>query len=138
MDIGSFGQTVFEVSRERLRSFEGFGKESSARLNSVDIIGGEPLTEFVGPGSKTVSFTLRLSRQLGADPEGDLKTLEDMQDAGTAATLVLGGKPYGGPGAQWIIESLSATYRHWSRGGLPLWIDVVVTIRKYVQVEQTT
>jgi hypothetical protein len=132
--LGTFGELVFEVSSRLVRSFDGFQQKSNARIESTEIIGREPIVQFLGPGEKTIGFAMRLSAQLGADPQSDYDRLEATMLAGTAAALVLGGKPFGGAMARWLIEDLSAEYVQWSGDGRPLWIDVSVSLRKYTSV----
>jgi phage protein U len=132
--IGSFGGVVFEVSRRRARSFEGLTHEEGARLSTTEIVGGPVLTEFLGPDGESVSFTIRLAAALGVDPGQELARLSGMCATGTAAALVVGGKPIGGSGARWLIARLSSEYTQFGRDGRPVWIDVGVSLQRYVSV----
>ncbi|MCE5315157.1 MAG: phage tail protein [Armatimonadota bacterium] len=132
--IGSFGQIVFEVSSRKAESFEGFNHKAGARLDSSEIIGSEPLVQFLGPGEETIGFNLRLSADLGVNPQTEYKKLYDMMTSGEAGSLVLGGEPFGGSNVRWLIEDLSTEYSHWGGSGIPRWLDVSVSLRKYVTV----
>lgn len=133
--LGTFGDIVFEVSAERMRSFADFSHEGGARLESTEIVGREPLVTFAGPGGQSVSFVMGLNSAAGVVPQQEYERLQQMKDAGLAAVLVLGGRPYGGATTRWIIEGLSASYRTWTGDGRATGIDVTVSLRKYVQIE---
>lgn len=132
--IGSFGDIIFEVSRPRSLSLEGgYRHEAGARLNVTDVIGAEPLVEYVGPESESISFQLKLLESLGVDPQAEYDRLKAMCDAGTAAAFVINGKPVGSSGTRWIIENLSADHKALHpASGRSIWIDVSVSLRKYV------
>lgn len=132
--IGSYGQVVFEVSSRRAASFEGFNHKAGARLDTTEIVGREPIVQFLGPGEQTVAFNLRLSTDLGVDPRSEYESLDQMRAAGQASGLVLGGRPFGGSDVRWLIEDISADYTQWNGDGSPRWIDVAVSLRKYVTV----
>lgn len=134
--LGTFGKLVFEVSRNRQRSFEGFGHESGMRVESHEVLGAEPLTEIVGPESETIAFTMHFALQLGVNPSYEVDQLRKCMHDGLANSLYLGGQPFGGSGALWIIEKLSESYIYWGAQGKPIWIDVSVNLRKYKQWEQ--
>jgi len=130
--IGTLGQTVFEVSDRRALGFETLEHTAEARIATQEIIGREPVTEFLGPGSEEVSFDLRLSAQLGVDPRVEFGRLDSARSKGTAMTLIIGGVPIGGSKARWLIKGLRASHRFFSRDGKTTWLDVNVGLTKYV------
>jgi phage protein U len=146
--LGAFGDVVFEVSRNVkqssdgveevlcVNSFDGFGHESGMRVESHEVLGAEPLTEIVGPESETIAFTMHFALQLGVNPSDEVDQLRKCMHDGQANSLYLGGQPFGGSGTRWIIEKLSESYIYWGAQGKPIWIDVSVNLRKYVQWEQ--
>lgn len=135
MVIGTFGEVVFEVSRERAASFSSYEHEAGARLGTAEIIGGEPLTEFLGPDSQTISMPLRLIAELGVDPQTEYDRLHEILTQGLASSLVIANRPVGGSGARWIIERLNASHSHFAGDGTSRIIDVEISFRKYVQVK---
>lgn len=130
--IGSYGKVVFEVSDSTARSFDnGFQHETGARLESIDIIGKEPRVTFSGPDTESISFNLKLVYFLGVDPRTEYENLRSLCRSGIASSFVIGGKPVGEPGVLWLIEKLSANYTHFGPSGLPLIIEVSVTLKRY-------
>lgn len=136
--VGSFGTDfVFEVSRELSRSFANLTREGGARLAATEIIGREPVVEYLGPESEAISFTMQLSSQLGIEPQAEYDRLREICDAGEARALVVGGKLVGKPGEKWLIEKLSSAYTAFDSDGEPTMIELSISLRKYAPWEKT-
>jgi phage protein U len=129
--IGSFGDIVFQVSRQKALSFEGLQHEAGARINSAEVIGREPVIEFLGPESESISMVIRLASELGVKPREEYERLYQHMRSGKASTFVLGGRPMGGSRIKWMIEKLSADHTQFAGNGVPRWIDVSVNLRRY-------
>lgn len=116
--IGTLGtKIVFEVSAERLLTFETITREISGRWTAHEILGAKPKTEYLGPGAQAASLTIRLSAALGVKPREMLETIESMVESGSAEYLVVGGKMIGQN--KFYIESASESWdRLYSRGEL--------------------
>lgn len=133
--VGSWGGIVFEVSRNKVMGFDdGLQHEGGARLNVTEVEGREPIVDFSGPDSETVSMSMRLLADLGVDPRAEYERLQMHCRIGTAAPLVIGGRPLGGSGVRWIIETYSGELHNFARNGARL-IDVSLTLRRYVAVK---
>ena len=129
--IGTFGEVTFEVSADRVRTFDGLKRSGSARLASHDLIGRKPLLEFGGPGLETLSLNMTLSAFLGLDPVEEVKELRQMRDEGTAAPFTLNGEPQGT--GLWVLESLSEDWKYIDNNGVPRQIDCALTLKEYVE-----
>jgi phage protein U len=132
--VGSYGEIVFEASRERMRSFSGFQRKSGARLSVQDVIGREPLVEFLGDASQTVSFRMLLLAALGVDPVYERDRLEYQMSQGLASALVIGGQPIGGSGVRWLIEELGESHGAFGKSGAPGMVEVDVSLRRVTAV----
>ena len=90
--IGSFGPVVFETGEDRVltpHQMEGGGE---ARFADHEVIGYPPVDEFLGAGLDTLNLTVRLSRELGVDPEEELEAIKSMTNTGQAESLFFGSK----------------------------------------------
>ena len=116
--IGTLGtKIIFEVSAERLLTFEAITREISGRWTAHEILAAKPKTEFLGPGAQTASLTIHLSAALGVKPREMLETIESMVESGSAEYLVVGGKMIGQN--KFYVESASESWdRIYSRGEL--------------------
>lgn len=90
--IGSFGPVVFETGEDRVltpHEMEGGGE---ARFADHDVIGFPPVDEFLGAGLDTMNLTVRLSQELGVDPEEELESIKSMTNTGQAESLFFGSR----------------------------------------------
>ena len=104
--IGTLGRKIiFEVSDNRVLTFESMSREVSGRWTEHEVLGVKPKAEFLGPGLQTISLTIHLSAALGVKPRRILDMVERMVERGTAEYLVIGGRlvgrrPFLGQGLQ--------------------------------------
>ena len=85
--IGTLGRKIiFEVSDNRVLTFESMSREVSGRWTEHEVLGVKPKAEFLGPGLQTISLTIHLSAALG---------VKRMVERGTAEYLVIGGRLVG-------------------------------------------
>ncbi|HBF38071.1 MAG TPA: hypothetical protein DDW50_12195, partial [Firmicutes bacterium] len=106
--IGYFNDIGFEVSDERIYTFNGFKLEASARYSAHEIIGEKPKTEYVGPNLQTITFTINLNGTFGVKPRDEMIIWSDMAQFGAADYLVIGEKVLGDD--QWIVKSVSEAW----------------------------
>ena len=90
--IGTLGRKIiFEVSDNRVLTFESMSREVSGRWTEHEVLGVKPKAEFLGPGLQTISLTIHLSAALGVKPRRILDMVERMVERGSAEYLVIGG-----------------------------------------------
>ena len=86
--IGTLGRKIiFEVSDNRVLTFESMSREVSGRWTEHEVLGG--------PGLQTISLTIHLSAALGVKPRRILDMVERMVERGSAEYLVIGGRLVG-------------------------------------------
>jgi phage protein U len=90
--IGNFGPLVFETGEERVLTPNQMDGGIEARYAEHQVIGFPPVPQFLGAGLDTLSLTVKLSRELGVDPEEELNNLREMCNQGRAESLFFGGK----------------------------------------------
>ena len=129
MVIGTLGDIVFEVSPRTVKTFDEFTRGGSGRWATHDIIGKKPEPEFLGPGQEEISFSMRLSATSYINPEKELAKLRLMRDTGTAAMLIIGGKPV--TSNLWILESLNEQHKTFFGDGQLMVATVQVTLKEY-------
>lgn len=127
--IGSLGDVVFEVSTDKVRTFDDFSRSGSARWATHDIIGQKPLTEFSGPGQEEISFSMHLSAGLGINPSVELQKLRTMRDTGKVVPLIIGTAPISS--SYWGIENLDEKHSTYDNKGRLIVAQVDVKLREY-------
>ena len=103
-------------------------KRSKAyRWVTQERLGREPATQFVGPGSETIS----LSGSIYPHFRGGLEQIDEMRaeaEAGEPLSLVDG---RGNNLGQWCIQSISDTEKQFVGPGIPRCIDFSMTLTAY-------
>lgn len=128
--IGSFGDVIFEVSANKIRTFDRFSRSSSGRWAEHEIIEGKPPLEFKGPGLDTINFTMRFDANFGVNPRGEMDKLLIMSRDGQAETLIIGGKALGVD--KWVITDVRQNWQTVDNKGNVIVSTVDVALKEYV------
>lgn len=128
--IGSFGDIIFEVSAEKMRTIEDFSRSASARWATHEIMGQKPKSEFLGPNLDTISFKMRFDIKYGVNPKAEMDKLLIMCRAGQAETLVIGGDVLGVD--KWVIREVTQNWLHHDGLGRCIVGGADVTLEEYV------
>ena len=127
--IGSFGDLVFKVSDELVRTFDDMNWEFSAKYATHDRHIKADLIEYMGPEIETISFSMVFSVFLGVNPWKQIKKLRKIIRKGYTRRLVVGGKVYGN--YKWVMEKGSVVMKNYDKNG-NLWAAKVnVTLKEY-------
>lgn len=134
--IGSFGVIVFEVSTDKIQTYDEFQRTNSPRWQEHSIIGQKPILEFEGPGVDTISFNIVLRADLGVNPEEQLVKLRKFARWGQKALFIRGNQPISTN--YWVIDSLIEKHRNIDKLGNVLTIEVELNLKEYVNQTATT
>lgn len=130
--IGSFGDVVFEVSADRIRTFRDFQIQRSAKYSEHAIHGRKGLLEFSGLSASTASLNIRLDAGLGVNPKEELTALHDILNNHEALPFILDGEPQGD--GLWVLESLSESYEIVDNKGAVIAVEVSLKLKEYIEV----
>lgn len=131
MAIGNLGSLItFEVSSNKVLTFDGLSQTVSGRWAQHDIIGNKPVSEYLGPGQRSLSFDIYLSSSHGVKPRKTLETIEKAAESGEPFTFVVGGKTIGKN--KWVIASASETWDKVMNGGNLVSAKLKLTLSEYV------
>lgn len=124
--IGTFGDIVFETSRDKILTFSDFVRKRSATFAEHLVVDAKPRLQFTGLGLDDISFAVRLDASLGIHPEDHLARFRDVQAAGASCHLIIGGKVLG----RFYLVSLTESRSHIDRQGQPWRVDLTLTLRE--------
>lgn len=130
-EIGTLGEVVFTVSYDLVRTFQDYKRNSSARLQTHEIIGKKPVTEFLGPGLDSISFAIDLSAFKGVNPKEEAEKLRKIMQNGEYVNLVIAGSPVSNN--KWVIESINESVSARDGKGNIIRAKVDVTIHEYIE-----
>lgn len=135
MQVGSFGECIFEVSQARILTVHNFKRDSKARYAEHKIIGRPPILEFLGREIETIKFTAIFSKSLGInDLLMEVHKLREMLWNGTAEFFIINSHLY--TENKMVIESLGEEVQHFSGRGEHILTEIDVTLKEYVEVLQ--
>ena len=129
--IGAFGEVNFLVSNEKIRTFDDFVRTCAGRWAEHAVIGKKPLSQFVGPGLDTVSFTMRFSVFNGLNPRVEMDRLVTIERSGKPYTLTIGSKGLGT--YKWTISSLRENLINVDNQGNVLIADIEIELKEYAK-----
>ncbi len=127
--VGSWGNIVFEVSRDKLFSFNNLSRSVEARWNEHEIIGKKEKSEFAGPGLDNGTLEIVLDAQLGIKPITELNKLENAVTKGTVNYLIIGKNKIGS--GKWKITKISEEYDKIYADGAISKIKLTIDIKEY-------
>ena len=131
--IGSFGDIVFEVSDEKVKTFRDLQIQRSAQYAEHSIHGRKSLLEFTGLTAASASLAISLKAWLGVNPKEELYTLREALEKHIAMPLIFDGEPQGD--GLWVIESLDEKFEIIDNHGTFTSIDVSLKLREYIEVD---
>lgn len=123
---GLFGNIPFVTSSAACLTFKDLKVERSIRWATHDVIGKKPVTEYIGPGLATVTFTIQLNSFLGTPPIVVFKGLKLLMEQKKAQRLLIGPDYLG----KFVIESVSEDRKEHTNLGIPVSGSVTLTLRE--------
>ena len=128
-EIGQFGEIAFEVSSDKILTFEDFKRESESKFENHELIAQKPRTEFIAPGLDTITFTVILNAQFGVKPRDEMNRWLEYCRSGDAERMAIGGKPIGVD--KWVVKSVSQVWSTIYDGGVLASGKVSITLQEY-------
>lgn len=129
--IGNLGQLiVFEVSSDKVLTFQTLTQTVTGRWTAHNIIGSKPISEFLGPGQRGATLPIFLSLNHGIRPRDTIEKIENAVESGQPLTLVIGGKKVGN--YQWVISEMSETWGVIIVDGRLASANISLTLMEYI------
>lgn len=126
MQVGSFGEVVFEVSDSRVITPTDVQRERKARYEEHKVIGAAPRLEFLAPELADLTMRICLRKDMGVNPVSETTKLSKYCRDGKVCKLILAGINCGDQ----ILESVSQSWRHTGPNG-PHTIELVLKFKEY-------
>jgi phage protein U len=131
--IGSLGDVVFEVSSERVKTFQDLKFQYAMKYAQHDVHGGVALLELTGRAPVTCSLKIILDSALGVDPMNELVELIIIMGKGKVVDFILDGEPQGlQKGGQWVIESIGESWKVTDNKGKMISVEVDLQLKEYI------
>jgi len=127
MSIGVLGPITFEVSADKVRTWQEAKRSATARWATHEVYAGKPKKEFIGPGLAKITMSVRLDIERGVVPKEELQQMRDQMDSGAVLQFTVGGELVG----DFSIENVDEEWRRVSRDGVLTTAIVSLTLEEY-------
>lgn len=134
--IGAFNELVFEVSTERVITYDDYKRETKARYARHELINQTSVLEYLGRDLEEITFTMMFTISLGVDPAEETSKLRRMCLDGVADYLILGNTVVGEN--LWTIESVGEAKKAVDHFGKTIVSSVNVKMVEYVPAVMET
>lgn len=131
MSIAVFGNKIFQVTQDRIYTFDGIQYGSSLNTEKQDASGKKPSTYNKGPGLNSLSIKISLDVSLGVNPRSEIEEWESIKDAGVAYPFILGSRPLGKN--KWLLVDVQATMQVIDSNGNVLAAELSLKFDEYVR-----
>lgn len=128
MNLGSWGDFVFEVRGEKVRTYDEYTRTTEPRWGIHEVMGRKPRAQFGGAGLDGISLVIRLASSLGVNPQQEAARMRKAADDGRRAPFIRHGKPESQ--GDWYIESVEETDIRVGRSGVD-YAELAVVWREY-------
>ena len=130
MEIGSWGDLVFEVSGNKAKSFSELTQKSVGRWTEHETINTAPLSEFLGPGLDEAELTIIFTTMLGVDPQKSYDEVREKVRTGEHFPLVINGVPLSEN--EWYAKEISASSTVFApKTGVATWTECTIAFKEY-------
>ncbi len=129
MITGMLGTIVFSCSDSFVKTFDAYTRQTAPRLATHEIIGKKPLYEYLGPGTDSITFTIKLSAYFGVSPKNEAKKLRQLCQKAIPVIWIMALAPVSEN--RWIIESMQETANHYDNLGNIVSSDISLTLKEY-------
>lgn len=93
--VGSFGDLLFEVSTERVFTFDNFRHDVKSRYARHELLNTPPVLEWLGEDTSKITLNVTLTASLGVTPAYEIKRIQELVLSGTAEWLILANEVVG-------------------------------------------
>lgn len=100
--IGYLGEIVFQTSDRKIVNFTDLRLSLAPRWGKHEPVMTVPKSEFIGPGAKSVTFTMNLNVNNEINPRQQYEKLMELANKGTVLPFFLKEKPIG----NFVIKNL--------------------------------
>ena len=133
MQVGSFGDFVFEVSDGRIVTPNDFKRDTKIRYAEHKVINRPAILEFLGRELEVIKFTAIFSKSLGiSDLLQEVHKLREKAWNGEAEFFILNNHLY--TENKMVIENLSEEVKHFDGRGAHIFTEIDITLKEFVEI----
>ena len=128
--VGSFGDLIFEVSTERVFTFDNFTHKVAARYAKHELINSPVVLEYLGEDTHEITLNITLTATLGVNPGLEIKRIQELVLSGSAEFLIIGNEVVGE--SRFVITEASTRAISYDGQGNVLVAQLDLTFKSYI------
>ena len=128
--IGAFGDKIFSVSAETVRSFEDFSRSIGLKYATHEIIHNKSALEPLNLELEDLTFRISLYENMGLDINNEIKDWLDILKNKEAHLLTIGGELIGS--GYFLLTDLDVSYNKIDNKGNTLSASLGLSLKEYV------
>lgn len=129
--IGYWGSFEFQVSSDKVYTFDSYGRKLSLDIEEQELTGKKPSTYIKGEGLEEISITVDLKADLGVDVESELDKLRTALYSRSPQTFAIGDKPLSQN--KWLLTNVDESETKLDNQGNYLSAKVSLTFQEYAR-----
>lgn len=95
MPIASFGNKVFNVSLNKIYTFDGYTRTSALNIEEQEVVGSKPSSYIKGSTLDDLGISINLKKMKGIDVRKEINEWNAIKDSKVAQNFILGGSRVG-------------------------------------------
>ncbi len=107
MSIGSFNSKTFEVTQDKIYTFDDYTRDISLNIEDQEVDGSKPSTYIKGITLEQVSFNVKLIQSNSIDVKTEIDDWKNICEDGVPYMLFIGDKPVSNN--KFLLTSVSLT-----------------------------
>lgn len=136
MVIGNLGSINFEVSPDKLLTFDELKRKRQMKTAEHEIHLQKPKLEYVGQVLDEISFSIQINATLNLHPQESLDEIVNLYEEHEPVTFAVAGKSMSKN--KWFITLLDEDYLHLDGSGALLAANISLSIKEYVEGVDTS
>ena len=129
--IGFWGNFEFEVSSDKIYTFDGFGRKASINVEEQELESKKPSIYIKGEGLEEIGISVKLKSDLGVDVKGEVDGYRAALYAKNPQTFVIGNVPLSQN--KWLLTSVDETEVTHDNGGNYINATVGLSFKEHVR-----
>lgn len=130
MALGSFNNKFFEVSQNKIYTFDEFTRDISLNVEEQEVEGSKPSTFIKGTTLEPVSFNVKLRQSSSIDVETEINDWKNICEAGIPYMLFIGDNPVSNN--RFLLTGVSLSDNNYISGKL-IKSTIKLTFKEYVR-----
>lgn len=131
MAIGYWGDFEFEVSSNKIYTFDGFGRKASIDIEEQELEGQKASTYIKGEVLEDISIDINLKSLLGANVRGEIDNYRTVLYQKTPKSFVIGEKPLSQN--KWLLTNVDESDVVMDNKGNYISAKIALTFKEYVR-----